>query len=69
MVMRDSTLSIREINLSQQAQRALKSAGIETLLDISNWSVRELLSLHGLGPKTIRQLTPVLEAAGLHFKL
>jgi len=66
--MKDSSQLIRDLKLSEPAQRALEAAGIVTLHDVSKWSIRELLSLHGLGPKTIRLLTPVLEEAGLQFK-
>ncbi len=66
--MNDSSRLIRDLKLSEPAQRALEEAGIVTLQDVAQWSVRELLSLHGLGPKTIRLLTPVLDEAGLKFK-
>jgi DNA-directed RNA polymerase alpha subunit len=59
---------IRDLNLAEPAQRALAEAGIVTLQDVSNRSIRDLLALHGVGPKTIRQLTPFLEEAGLSFK-
>lgn len=62
-----STL-IRDLNLAEPAQRALEEAGMVTLQDVSDRSIHDLLTLHGVGPKTIRQLTPLLEVAGLSFK-
>ena len=53
--------------LSQPALRALLGANIYTLEEVSRHSVAELLTLHGLGPKTIRTLEPVLKAEGLNF--
>lgn len=54
-------------NLSQPAQRALAGAGITRLEDVARWTEADLLALHGVGPKTIRQLRPALEAKGLSF--
>lgn len=64
----DRLSPIQSIKLSEPAQRALAETGIVTLEDITNWSIKELLSLHGVGPKTIRVLTPILESLGLSFK-
>lgn len=54
-------------NLSRPAQGALAEAGITSLEDIARLTEAELLALHGVGPKTIRQLRPALEAKGLSF--
>lgn len=54
-------------NLSQPAQRALAGAGITRLEDIARMTEADLLALHGVGPKTIRQLRPALAAKGLSF--
>jgi predicted flap endonuclease-1-like 5' DNA nuclease len=53
--------------LSAPAQRALAGAGISRLDQVAAMSEAELLALHGLGPKTIRQLRPALEAKGMSF--
>ncbi|MDZ5710814.1 DNA-directed RNA polymerase subunit alpha C-terminal domain-containing protein [Jeotgalibacillus haloalkalitolerans] len=42
--------------LSKPSQRAFAQAGIKTMTDIQKYTEKELLSLHGVGPKTIRQL-------------
>lgn len=59
---------VRSIKLSEPAQRAFEEAGILTLKDVAQWSKRELMKLHGVGPKTIRTLLPLLEAIGLTIK-
>ncbi|WP_404406153.1 DNA-directed RNA polymerase subunit alpha C-terminal domain-containing protein [Jeotgalibacillus malaysiensis] len=51
-------------NLSKPSQRAFDQAGIKTMNDIRAYTEKELLSLHGVGPKTIRQL----KEAGGSFK-
>ncbi|KIL43626.1 DNA-binding protein [Jeotgalibacillus alimentarius] len=43
-------------NLSKPSQRAFTTAGIQTMNDIRKYTEKELLALHGVGPKTIRQL-------------
>lgn len=64
----DRLTPIRSIKLSEPAQKALAEANIITLEELTHWSVEELLVLHGVGPKTIRVLTPILESLGLSFK-
>ncbi|UQZ37676.1 DNA-binding protein [Paenibacillus sp. PK3_47] len=54
--------------MGQPARRALTHAGISSLEQIAELGESELLKLHGLGPKTIRQLREALSAAGLDFK-
>lgn len=49
---------------SQPAARALVAAGYRTLEDLTQASERELLALHGLGPKGIRQLNAALAERG-----
>ena len=53
--------------LSAPAQRALAGAGIRRLEQLTEMDEAELLKLHGLGPKTIRQLREALDAKGLSF--
>lgn len=64
----DKSTLIQDIKLSEPAQRALAEAGILTLGDVIHWSIRDLLALHGVGPKTIRTLAPLLESLGLSLK-
>jgi DNA-directed RNA polymerase alpha subunit len=47
--------------------RALDNAGIGSLTDLSRYSEKELLSLHGFGPKALRILKAALNDRGLGF--
>jgi Bacterial RNA polymerase, alpha chain C terminal domain len=53
--------------LSAPAQRALTSAGISNLKQLSKYSEKEVLSLHGVGPSSIPKLKKALNASGLSF--
>ncbi|CUS06389.1 conserved protein of unknown function [Candidatus Promineifilum breve] len=53
--------------MSQPALRALLAAGYTSPAAVAAVSPKELLKLHGLGPKTIRILRPALAAEGLSF--
>ncbi|MEP6731359.1 MAG: DNA-binding protein [bacterium] len=53
--------------LSQPALRAFAAAGYRRLADLRHVSERDLLALHGVGPKAIRILRPVLAAHGWAF--
>ncbi len=46
---------------------ALVQAGITTLEQVARTTPRELLKIHGIGPKGIRQLREALAARGLGF--
>ena len=52
---------------SNPAKRALGKAGYQSLKDLEGASEKELLALHGFGPKGIRILREALAAAGLSF--
>ncbi len=54
--------------ISAPANRALANAQIKTLKDLSKWSEKELLALHGIGPSAIPPLKTALKARGLSFK-
>jgi hypothetical protein len=53
--------------LSQPAQRALANAGIANLADVTKHTDKNLAALHGVGPKTIRQLRAALAEQGWSF--
>jgi len=53
---------------SAPAQRALESAGITTLKQLTDVTEAELLSLHGMGPKAARILREELKAKGWSFR-
>lgn len=54
--------------LSAPAQRALLSAGIQSVGQLAEFSESELLALHGLGPSSIPKLRLLLMEVGLKFK-
>lgn len=54
--------------ISSPALAALHAAGIRTLDDMAHYTERELLQMHGVGPKAIRLLRPALAACGLDFR-
>jgi len=54
--------------LSAPARRALKHAGIGQAEDLSHWSEKELMRLHGLGPSSLPKLKAAIEACGLSLK-
>jgi hypothetical protein len=53
--------------LSGPARGALQHAGITTLTQLSQHSEREILKLHGMGPKSLPILRQALHGAGLTF--
>jgi DNA-directed RNA polymerase alpha subunit len=54
--------------LGKPAQRALISAGYHSLEAIAASSERELLALHGMGPKSIPTIREVLARHGLELR-
>jgi hypothetical protein len=54
--------------LSAPARRALEGAGITSLELLSNYSEKQILKLHGMGPSSIPRLKDALEKNGLKFK-
>lgn len=54
--------------VSAPARRALEREGITTLTELSRWTERDLLKLHGLGPSALPKLKAALEAEGLGLR-
>lgn len=54
--------------LGKTAPRALQQAGLDSLVKISACTEKELLTIHGVGPKAIRILRSALEEQGLSFQ-
>jgi hypothetical protein len=50
------------------ATRALEHANVRRLRELTGWTERDLLALHGMGPKAIRILREHLASEGLDFK-
>jgi len=51
--------------IGQPAIRALLLVDIRSLQDLAGLSAKELLAMHGIGPKAIRVIQVELKAAGL----
>lgn len=54
--------------LSAPARRALVNEGIMTLLQLAEYTEKEILKLHGIGPSAMPKLRNALEEEGLSFK-
>ncbi|MBD7963934.1 DNA-directed RNA polymerase subunit alpha C-terminal domain-containing protein [Fictibacillus norfolkensis] len=54
--------------LGKPAERALTSAGISTIEQLTNWREADLKKLHGMGPKAMEKLFAALQERGLSFK-
>ena len=61
-------LELKTIKIGEPAQIALEAAGIETFMQLCDYSQKEILALHGVGPKAVRILNEVLVKEGLSFK-
>ena len=65
---RGSTVAGARPKIGAPATRALDNAGVKGLGDLTSWSERDLLALHGMGPKALDILRDHLAAEGLAFK-
>ena len=54
--------------LSAPARRALETKGITTLQQLSQFSEKDILKYHGMGPASLPKLKAALEEEGLSFK-
>lgn len=55
-------------SLGKVAPRELAVHGITRFAQLVDWSERELLDIHGVGPKAIRILREELKSRGLSFR-
>lgn len=55
-------------NIGMPATNAFLNAGISRMDQFPTYTKKELLSLHGVGPKAIRILEETLKENGLSFK-
>ena len=60
---------LKMIKIGAPALRALEEVGIHTLLQLCEYSEKEILDLHGVGPKAVRVLKELLDKEGLSFKM
>lgn len=54
--------------ISAPARRALESLNILSLRQLSDYSEKEILALHGMGPKAVRILDEILRSKKLSFR-
>ena len=54
--------------LGAPARRALEAEGIADLKKLAQWTEKEVLALHGVGPASLPKLREALAAEGLEFK-
>jgi len=54
--------------LPAPAKRALVNKGITNLVQLSHFTEKEILSLHGMGPSSIPKIQQALVSTGLKFK-
>ena len=59
---------LKTIKIGEPAQRALKTAGIDTLIQVCDYSEKDILALHGIVSKAVRIIKELLEKEGLSFK-
>lgn len=53
--------------IGRPARDALAVEGVTRLAHLSSWTEKDLLALHGVGPKAIRLLRPAMDEAGISF--
>ena len=54
--------------LSSPARNAMVHEGIDTLKELSNYTEKEILKIHGIGPASLPTMRASLEEDGLSFK-
>lgn len=54
--------------IGKTAARELSHHGIDTLEKVSQHTQKELLAIHGVGPKAVRILSTTLEETGLSLR-
>ena len=59
---------LRELRIGRPAKSALEHAGLNTLKDISAKQRKQVLALHGMGPKALGIIEAELHARGMAFQ-
>jgi len=54
--------------LSSPARNALVREGIDSLQELANYTEKDILKIHGIGPASIPSMRSSLEEVGLSFK-
>ena len=65
--MKPEDTPLNTIRTSRPAQDALKEGGYHTLGDLTRSTERDVLRLHGMGPKALGILRQVMQEHGLSF--
>ncbi|TLP92872.1 hypothetical protein FEF26_14315 [Nesterenkonia salmonea] len=55
-------------SMGKTAPRELQSAGVDSLQKASERTEKELLAIHGVGPKAIRIMKEAMKEKGLTFR-
>lgn len=55
-------------SLSAPARRALEGKGITSVEELSDYTEKEIMSLHGVGKTALVRMKEALDEAGLRFK-
>lgn len=61
-------MELTELKIGEPARQALKIIGITKLEELSQYSSKELLKLHGFGPKALGILVEALSNRNLKLK-
>jgi hypothetical protein len=61
-------MKLSELKIGEPARSALSLIGIETLESCCEYTKKELLALHGVGPKAIRIIEEALVKQNLMYK-
>lgn len=56
------------VKMGKVASRELQLNGIKNITDVTNYTEKQLLAIHGVGPKAIRILKDELAKQGLALK-
>ena len=59
---------LEDLSIGKVAKRELAQHKITTLSDIVKYTYKELISLHGVGPKALRIINQELEQQGMKLK-
>ena len=62
-------MTIEELDLSVRAFNCLKRAGINTVAELCNHSVEDMMKVRNLGKKSLEEVQEKLKALGLELKL
>lgn len=61
-------MKLSELKIGEPAKRAFQTVKVYTLVECTNYTKQELLSLHGVGPKAIRIIEEELAKLNLNLK-